>query len=310
MSTPILAKGSSPPLAASELLRSSIAPPRPPLLLRARILQIRATAALLNLLGRSNSFRRALARLRSVPGVNNLLRHFVGFHRTCASFAEAQAVASRFISAGHEHPDEIAFHASMADTLRESDYPVLFHLAPIAAQLRHVFDLGGSVGNLFYSYRSHLPLSPSMIWFVYDLPFIRPIGERFARDRGEKRIRFADSPAQASGADLLLISGSLHYFEQPLDAFLRSLHRLPPHVIVNRSPFSAGSDLITIQDNHSFLAPCKLHSRPALLAGMQALGYQLRAEWPVHERKLLLPLDPELSARTYSGFYFTLKLLR
>ena len=64
---------------------------------------------------------------------------------------------------------------------------------------------------------------------------------------------------------------------------------------------------ITVQDNRSYLVPCKLHSRANLIAGMHALGYELHSEWPVHELRLLLPTHPDLSARTYSGFYFRRK---
>jgi putative methyltransferase (TIGR04325 family) len=109
----------------------------------------------------------------------------------------------------------------------------------------------------------------------------KPLGEKLAAERGETRIRFADTLAEASGSDVFIASGSLHYFEQPLHEILRKLERLPNHVFVNRTPYSAGADLITVQDNRSFLVPCKLHSRAKLVAGMQALGYELVSEWPV-----------------------------
>ena len=278
-----------------------------PLLLRIRLQQVRATAALLTVLSNRPATRRLFSSLRSQSWLRTRIEPLLGFHRTFSSFAEAQAVASRYIPFGHEHPDEVTFHAALTHLLRESDYPVLFLLSPIAGQMRKVFDLGGSVGNIFYAYNDHLKFSESVRWLIYDLPFIRPIGERLAEKRGEKRIQFADSFEQASGADLFLASGSLHYFELPLQETLSHLPELPRRVIINRTPMSRGADIITIQDNNSFLVPCKLHSRSALIAGMQSLGYSLHSEWPVHERKLLLPLDPHLSARTYSGFYFELK---
>jgi len=286
---------------------SLAAPPQVPgLLSRARLQQIRATAVLFTALNNRPKARRLFSRLRAHPWLRHRLDLLLGFRRTFASFAEAQSVAASYIPFGHEHPDEVTFHAAIADVLRESDYPVLFLLAPIAGELRRVFDLGGSVGNIFYAYASHLAFSPSMEWLVYDLPLIRPIGERLAKKRREPRIHFVNDLARANGADLFLASGSLHYFEQPLHEMLSSLSQLPHYVIINRTPVSRGPDVITIQDNQSFLVPCKLHSRSTLISGMRSLGYRLNSEWPVHERKLLLPLDPQLSARTYSGFYFTL----
>lgn len=275
--------------------------------MRLRVLQIRALASLLNFLGGRSAGRNLLARLQSNPIASRSINALLGFRRVFPSFAAAQASASQYIQAGHEHPDELRYHTSISATVRESDYPLLFHLAPLAPQLRHVFDFGGHVGNLFYAYQTQLRFPPTLLWTVYDLPIKKPLGEKLAAERGESRIRFTNSVAEASGADVFIASGSLHYFEQPLHEILRTLERLPDHVFVNRSPISAGADLITVQDNRSYLVPCKLHSRASLIIGMQALGYELRSEWPVHELRLLVPTHPHLSARTYSGFYFRRK---
>jgi len=236
-----------------------------------------------------------------------MLDAWLGFRRVFPSFADAQSCASKYIPSGHEHPDEIRFHTSISDTVRESDYPVLFYLAPLVPGLRNVFDLGGNVGNLFYSYQSKLSFPASLTWTVYDLPMKKPLGEKLALERAESRIRFATTRAEASGCDVFIASGSLHYFEEPLHEILRSLERLPEHIFANRMPCSSGSDVITVQDNRSYLVPCKLHSRTTLITGMQTLGYGLQSEWPVHERRLPVPTHPDLSSRTYSGFYFRRK---
>ena len=281
--------------------------PRASLLLRLRIVQIRAVTSLLNFLGGRSAGRNLIARLRSNRIALSSLNALLGFRRLFASFPSAQACASRYIRAGHEHPDEIRYHTSISGTVRESDYPLLFRLAPLAPELRYVFDLGGNVGNLFYAYQTQLRFPPTLLWTVYDVPMKKPLGEKIATERGETRIRFANTLAEASGSDVFIASGSLHYFEQPLHELLRPLERLPNHVFVNRTPYSAGADLITVQDNHSYLVPCKLHSRANLVAGMHALGYELVSEWAVHELRLLVPTHPDLCARTYSGFYFRRK---
>jgi putative methyltransferase (TIGR04325 family) len=245
--------------------------------------------------------------MRSYRASRVMLDACLGFRRVFPSFVAAQACASKYIPSGHEHPDEIRFHTSISDIVRESDYPVLFHLAPLAPSMRNVFDLGGNVGNLFYSYQSKLSFPATLTWTVYDLPMKKPLGEKLASERAESRIRFATNLAEASGCDVFIASGSLHYFEEPLHEILRSLERLPDHVFANRMPCSSGSDIITVQDNRSYLVPCKLHSRMTLITGMQTLGYELQSEWPVHERRLTVPTHPDLSIRTYSGFYFRRK---
>jgi len=279
-------------------------PQRPSILIRLRIFQIRALASAVNFVGSRSRGRKLIAGLRSNRLTQAALDAALGFQRVFPSFAAAQACASKYIRAGHEHPDEIRFHTAISDTVRESDYPVLFYLAPIASELRRVFDLGGNVGNLFYAYQSKLAFSSALTWTVYDLPVKKPLGEKLAAQRLESRIRFAESIAEASGSDVFIASGSLHYFERPLHEMLRALAVLPTHIFVNRSPCSNGASLITVQDNRSYLVPCKLHSRQDLIEGLGTLGYALQAEWPVHERRLSVPTHPDLCERTYSGFYF------
>ena len=280
---------------------------RPSLPLRLRIFQIRVLASLLTTLGHRAVGQRLITRMRSNRASRVVLDASLGFRRVFPSFADARACASKYIPSGHEHPDEIRFHTSISDTVRESDYPVLFYLAPLVPALRSVFDLGGNVGNLFYSYQSKLSFPASLTWTVYDLPMKKPLGEKLASERAESRIRFATTLAEASGCDVFIASGSLHYFEEPLYGILGSLERLPEHVFANRMPCSSGSDVITVQDNRSYLVPCKLHSRTTLITGMQTLGYELQSEWPVHERRLPVPTHPDLTSRTYSGLYFRRK---
>lgn len=277
------------------------------LLLRWRLLQIRALASALTSIGSRAPGRRLILRLRSQRWSHSLLESALAYRNTFPSFAEAQSSASKYIAAGHEHPDEIRYHTSIVDSIRESDYPLLFHLAPIAANVRRVFDLGGHVGNLFYAYQHKICLPPNLIWTVYDLPHKRPFAEKLATARNEARIRFADNVKEASGSDVFIASGSLHYFEQPLHEILLALELPPPHVFVNRTPFSTGNSLITVQDNRSYLVPCALHNRSELISGMARLGYELVSEWLVHERKLCVPLYPDLTAHTYEGFYFRKK---
>src|SRR5215469_8685637 len=215
----------------------------PSIFVRARLLQIRICVKLLETVGLRSLGRALIVRFRRNSLANTLLRSLISYRQTFASFQQAQDYAARFIPYGHEHPDDIAFHSSIADTLRESDYPVLFYVAPFSAGLKKVFDLGGNVGNLFYAYNRELAFPTDMCWYVFDLPSKRTAGEALARQRNESRVRFSESLDEASGADLFIASGSLHYFESPLDQMLRSLSRLPQHVIVNRTPcFRHGSE--------------------------------------------------------------------
>jgi len=244
-------------------------------------------------------------RLRQM-GLSPLLNALLGFRGSFASLAEAAKVARRFLPFDHDHPDETRLSLALAELTRESDYPVLYQLAPVARRLSRVFDLGGATGNLFYSYDRHLHFSPELVWTVCDLQPQRDAGLAFARERGEKRIRFTDKLEDGEGADLFLVSGALHYFEEPLHPLLRRFRHRPAHVIVNRSPFSRGPALYTVQDARTHLVACELHGRSEFIQGMQELGYQLQAAWPVFELHAWVPLFPEYCDRHYWGFHFSL----
>ena len=214
--------------------------------------------------------------------LDRLLTRLVGYRRTFPTFQQAEVYASHFQFVGHQ----------------------LFHLAPVAAELRRVFDLGGSVGNLFYSLSRELKFSHDLDWVVYDLPLMRKEGSSLAEARHEYRPRFTDTLAAASGSALFLASGCLHYFEKPLEEILASLEELPRRVLINRTPGAEDEDVITIQDNNSYFVPSIIHSDTRLIESLKKPGYHLRSSWPVHERCLWLPLYPDRSYPFYWGFYF------
>lgn len=272
---------------------------------RMRVAQIRLVARVLISIGRSRWGRELVRRARDGALTGRALRRLLAFYGTFSSIEEARSCAARYVPASHEHPKQITLHAQFAEETRESDYPVLFFLSPVVSELRTVFDLGGSVGNLFFQLDRHLKFSDELVWTVHDIPVKRAAMYEFARKKGEKRLAFTDEFSSASGVDLFIVVGAIHYFEPKLAEMLGQLKSLPKHVVLNRSPFSSGEDIVTIQDGGLWVNACKLHSVEKLCSGMRDLGYQLVASWPVHERAVRIPLMPEYS-ETYRGFYFRL----
>jgi putative methyltransferase (TIGR04325 family) len=270
-----------------------------------RISQSRVTARILIVLGRSSLGRSFVCNLRKVPLATAALNWGLGFRGTFASLAEAEAYVGHYLPTGHAHPGEHELQVAKAETTRESDYPVLFFLSR-SPELRTVFDLGGGIGNLFYVLDRHLRFPKELVWTIQDLPIKKQPALSFAKLKSESRVAFTDDFSAASGVDLFIVVGALHFFEQPLSDLLCTLDKLPKHVIVNRTPFSHAQDIVTVQDYGDWVFPCKLHSVTKLVSGMQLLGYELIASWPVYERKLNVPLYPEY-AEPYYGFYFRLR---
>lgn len=270
-----------------------------------RVTQIRAFARVLELVGTSRWGRKLICGARESVLIGPIVRWLLAFRGTFSSLENARACAARYVPASHEHPGQVSLHAEFAEVTRESDYPVLFFLSPIASELRTVFDLGGSIGNLFFQLDRYLKFSDELIWTVHDLPFKREAMFEFAKTKDEKRLSFTDEFSSGSGVDLFIVAGAIHFFEPKLSELLGQLDRLPRHVIVNRSPFSNAKDLVTVHDGGLWVNPYKLHSVEKLCSGMRDLGYDLVASWPVNERRVRIPLFPEYN-ETYFGFYFRL----
>jgi putative methyltransferase (TIGR04325 family) len=271
-----------------------------------RIGLAKCTWQALDVMGKFQLGRRLIKASRETPLLSSVLEFAVCFRGTFGNLLEAQASAQPYIQQGHLHPFNNRQHRRYSEGLRESDYPVLFHLAPISSRLRSVFDLGGSIGNLFYPYATALDLSPDLVWTINDLPEKRAAALSFAKERGERRIRFTTNMADASGVDLFIATGSLQYFEDSLAQIIGRLERRPKIVVINRTPLSAQGDIVTTQVGSGYVLACKLHDVQRLVAGMTEIGYTLVARWPVHERQMLVALYPELND-TYHGLYFKLR---
>jgi putative methyltransferase (TIGR04325 family) len=270
-----------------------------------RVAVARNLARTLNMLGRGAFGSRAIRAARDAPIIGSFVRTLLAFYQPFSTLDAAEIYIRRYFSSGHDHPYHSYIHTRFGEMTRESDYPVLYHLAPIASQLRSVFDLGGSVGNLFYAYDRELHLSPHLRWAINDLPHKKQLALDYARLKGENRIGFTDQFSDASGVDLFIVTGALHYFKDKLAAMLGGLDRLPKIVVVNRSPFSKKGDIVTVHDGGQYAVACMLHDIDTFVQGMINLGYELVARWPVHERRTQVPLFPELSD-TYWGFCFRL----
>ena len=101
---------------------------------------------------------------------------------------------------------------------------------------------------MFYCYNKYIDLS-SVDWNVFDFPYYVAEGRMLAESRGrQEHIVFTEDLSNAAQADLLIISGSIHYFETPMYEMVEGLERKRPYVLINRSPFSEGNEVAVVQD--------------------------------------------------------------
>ncbi|MEG9524199.1 MAG: methyltransferase, TIGR04325 family [Hyphomicrobiales bacterium] len=270
---------------------------KPPL----RVRQVRLTGAALNWMSRLAPARRVINFTRVAPGFRSLYRMALGYQRSYRTLEEAEAAVSAYAQHGHQNPANADLHLTLNKRARPSDYAALFHLQRLLPNIRSIFDLGGNVGNLYYCYSEFFP-EKDLIWTVHDLPENVARGRALAQRRGADRLSFADTWREASGVDLLLISGALHYLKQPLAGMLATLETLPRYILINRTPVTNGPSFAAVQDSGPFRVACLVRNRQALLKDLEGAGYRLLDTWHAAELALQIPGDHDHTVPFYSGF--------
>lgn len=250
---------------------------------------------LLSAIGKSQTGKKFLNRLGRPSGIFQ-------------NFAEAWEVARSTGLPGHEDWAEITLHLEMPKGLRVSDYPVVYWLLRLSEKLVRVFDYGGNVGNLAYSYSEYLHPARQIDWTVYDLPLVRAAGRGFAAERRNADLHFAESPAEYRSEQILLISGAFQYWEGTIESFLKQFTETPRHILINRSPIHERQhSFITVQRARTCAFPCIVRNAQDMIREFSRLGYELVDRWKAPELTLRPPLFPDYMVSFYSGFYFALR---
>jgi putative methyltransferase (TIGR04325 family) len=256
----------------------------------------------------SPSLVRRAATLLAVPSLYELVGSFRSpFRGVYGSFDEARKSIPANRKVGYDHAETAAMYIGYAQTLRLSDYPVLFWMRPAIEQAASVFDLGGHVGLACYAFEKYLPYPPGLRWMVCDLPEIRRAGERIAAERNANRLSFTGDFLAADGADILLTAGTLQCMEISLASILSQLRRRPKHLLVNRLPLYDGQPFATVQDIGPVMIPYQIFNRQQFIDSVCGLGYRLIDAWQISEPlcgMCVIPFHSERSLSAYSGLYF------
>lgn len=205
--------------------------------------------------------------------------------------------------------DNAEHEESTLDTFfHDIDYPLLFWLSKIISKNQNVLEFGGSVGHFFYSAQKYHPFPDDINWTISELPAVVPLGEKLAKKRGEKRLKFEDSKniAEAASADIFLTAGTVQYTQTTLPDLLSCLVELPPYVLVHNLPCHREQPFWTLQNLNICEVPYFIHSAKQLKEEMEGLGYEMIAQWCT-ERTIEIPFHPDKAIEGYLGFYFRLK---
>jgi putative methyltransferase (TIGR04325 family) len=239
-------------------------------------------------------------RFRPAPKSNN---SYTGVYST---FEQAQAAIDAGAT-GFDSAVGAGMYTERLDKVFPEDYPALFWLKDLAPKFSKVFDFGGHVGLHFYGLRQRLELSAKCEWVVADVPQVMAEGERLAKSRGAKGLRFEGGFAPGDGADLFLSSGALQFLEH--DALARAIEgyaKRPKHVVLNKMPVTQKDAFVTVQDTWMIKAPYTVFSHGRLVSSLEKLGYKLADEWANPGHHCMVWREPERSVTEFSGFYFRL----
>ncbi|MGH9643444.1 MAG: methyltransferase, TIGR04325 family [Terriglobales bacterium] len=225
------------------------------------------------------------------------------FHGIYPDFASALRDVPAGRLEGHDNAPSVLRLADGRLRIYPFDYPVMFWLQKLLPDCRLLFDLGGGVGISYFGYRKYLQCPPAMTWLVGELPAAVAHGEQIAHQEGAESLRFTTSLEELEHADILLASGTVQLIEKPFE-MLRSVRRLPPHLLINKAPLYNRPAAVTLHNTGAALCASHLFNRAQFVSECQALGYELVDEWANLGLAAHVPYFPQHAIPAYTGFYF------
>jgi putative methyltransferase (TIGR04325 family) len=223
------------------------------------------------------------------------------------SYREAEAALPKGKLKGFDMDVVPDYFVKNAFSLNPADYPVLFWLSQILKPDSTVFDLGGGVGQCYYSYQDYQKFPPGVRWTVCDFESFVRRGPEVARERKMTSLFFTSDRRQADGVKIFLSNGALHYIEPDLADILGEIRTLPEHILINRVPMYPGESYYTQQNTHHSYSINKVMNESRFVQGVQARGYELVDSWKL-PRTLHVPFHPERFVENFRGFYFRNKV--
>ena len=206
---------------------------------------------------------------------------------------------------GYDNPECAALYLRQLG-VGDWDYPALFWIADAVAKgLRHVADLGGSVGIKYYAFGKFIEFPGDLRWRVIDVPAVVERGREFARQRGAgAALAFSTSPQDIDGVDVVLASGSLQYLPQTLPDLLRGTRQRPRRIVVNTTPFHDHAEFFTLNSVGAAFCPYRVQRTESFVDELSRLGYRLRDQWRNLGKPMHIPFHPEEDVSVYTGFCF------
>jgi len=223
------------------------------------------------------------------------------------SYKEASRNLPLTKQSGYDNKESASLYKNWMGAARLSDYPVLYWLARIInSDTQRLYDLGGHIGFLYYSYSRYIDFHKNFEWYVYDVPAVLEEGKNIAAQEKKSQLHFTSSHDPIKEADILLASGSLQYIKENLTDIIadKSPNKLH-HVIVNMTPMHPDREFFTINSIGTAFCPYKISLKSGFVEKMEKAGWRLVDEWINSEKSCLIPFTDLSENINYYGFYFT-----
>jgi putative methyltransferase (TIGR04325 family) len=252
--------------------------------------------------------RRIAKKVPGLSGCGNLvkwlqIRYCQGVFQT---FREARAAVPPWSLVGYDNQVIAKKYEYSLDSVKPSDYPILFWLRPLLPEVRSVFDFGGNLGLSYYSFQKYLRFPADLRWVICDVPAVLEAGREVALQRNATNLEFTADFARADRCDAFISSGTLQYVEEELALLLSRLHDKPRHLLISRVPLSDHATFFTVQNIGDTRCPYRIANRQEFVASLQRLGYSLADTWLCPDVTCRILFRPSRRIRNYTGMYFRL----
>jgi putative methyltransferase (TIGR04325 family) len=227
-------------------------------------------------------------------------RRFCGVYST---FEEAIRSAPAGKPIGYDNSGAATFMQPSSAVL-PSDYPVLFWLEKAIAASPKLLDIGGYVGNSYYSYRNYIRYPENLEWIIHDVRAVTTAGIEIARHQDSRGLSFTTEITSGLSPQTVLAAGSLQFIEQNFSDLLMRLGVIPTNLIVNKTPMTDLPEFVTLQDLGPAVCPYRIFNRAKFIQSIESLGYRLVDTWANIDFDCRIPFHPDRCVPSYSGMYF------
>lgn len=223
------------------------------------------------------------------------------FNGSFNSFEEALFSIPKNRNIGYNNSQAAKLYIDRCFKIHSTDYPVLFWLQKIMAEIDSVFDFGGHIGVSYYAYSNLLSLEHLRKWTVCDVPSVVSEGEEIKKKKSVTNLNFVTDINQCENYDLFIANGSLQFLEWELYDKLNGLVKKPRFIIFNMTPIHPIYKTITLHNMGVAFCPYYIRKEEDFFDGLKQIGYTVVDKWVNPEKNCNIPFSSERSLMFYTG---------